>query len=344
MSQRLIFTNEPARELAAVLAELAPDRTFVVADRNTAGLLDVAADGVIVVEPGDGNKSLEAAAAVWQGLVDGGATRRSVVVNLGGGMVTDLGGFAAATFKRGVRFVNVPTTLLGAVDAAVGGKTGVNFGGLKNEVGVFREADAVVISAAFFGTLPRRELMSGYAEMVKHALIADAADYVRLLTVDPPELAPEQMLELLRRSVEVKRRIVAEDPHERGLRKALNLGHTVGHALEELALRRGQAVEHGRAVAYGVLAEMVLAHMQLGFPSAELHRYAAWLRDNYERVEVRCADYPALMELMRHDKKNLSADAVNFTLLREPGVPVTDCTAREGEIAAALDICRDLCG
>lgn len=340
--QRLIFTDDPRAEVEALVAGMNPDRVFTVADTNTAALMSVAGAEVIVIPPGDACKGLASVQTVWEALVRGGATRRSLVVNLGGGMVTDLGGFAAATFKRGIRFVNVPTTLLGAVDAAVGGKTGVNFMGLKNEIGAFREADAVVVSANFFGTLPPQELMSGYAEMVKHALIADAAEYGRLLAADPLAIRADEMLELLRRSIEVKRRIVAEDPCEKGIRKALNLGHTIGHAFEELAMEKGVPAEHGRAVAHGLLAEMVVAHMVLGFPSAELQRYAAWLRSHYRPMSVACGDYRRLFDLMAHDKKNSEIGAVNFSLLRKPGSVQTDCTADRDTITSALDIYRDL--
>lgn len=341
--QTLIFSNNVAKAVRELIAGMNPDKVFVVADKNTCNLLPVEADGRIALAAGDDHKQLGAVESVWSMLVDGGATRRSLVVNLGGGMITDLGGFAAATFKRGIRFVNVPTTLLGAVDAAVGGKTGINFMGLKNEVGAFCEADAVVISTAFFGTLPREELMSGYAEMVKHALISDHREYARLLTVDPAEVSADEFLEMLQRSVEVKRRIVAEDPRETGLRKALNLGHTAGHALEELAMRRSRPVPHGKAVAHGLLVEMILSNMQLGFPSEEIQRYAAWLRENYgPLLTLTCDDYPELLELMSHDKKNVSASQVNFTLLRTPGTPEINCTATPAAITAALDIYRDL--
>lgn len=341
--QQLIFTNEPKAELTRILKALEADKIFVVADRNTCGLLEVDGAQLIVVEPGDEHKTLKTAEKIWSALVDGGATRRSVVVNLGGGMITDLGGFAAATFKRGIRFLNVPTSLLGAVDAAVGGKTGFNFQGLKNEIGVFCEAEAVVISARFFATLPAEELMSGYAEMIKHALIADGEDYLRLISTDPLTLDADEMLELLRRSVEVKRRIVAEDPHEKGLRKALNLGHTAGHAFEELALEKNVPMAHGAAVAHGLLVEMILSHMRLGYPSAELHRYATWLRENYHPLTgLSCEDYPRLLALMAHDKKNEAAGAINFTLLESPGRVRINQIAGSQEITAAFDIYRDL--
>ncbi|MDE5900824.1 MAG: 3-dehydroquinate synthase [Muribaculaceae bacterium] len=340
--QELIFTDDPAAALGRLLRSRT-GRVFMLADENTAAFApSIAGCTPVVVPAGDDNKTLKSARIIWQAMVDGGATRLSTVVNFGGGMISDLGGFAAATFKRGISFINVPTTLLAAVDAAVGGKTGINFAGLKNEIGVFREADAVVISATYFSTLPRAELMSGYAEMVKHSLIADAAGYGRLIAVDPAAIPPSAMLELLRDSVEIKRRIVSADPSERGIRKALNLGHTVGHAFEEFALLKSCPLPHGAAVAHGLLAEMVIANLCLGFPSDELYRYAAWLQANYAPVRFTCDDYPQLLGLMAHDKKNASPDAINFTLLAAPADPRIDCTATLSDITAALDIFRDL--
>lgn len=339
--QKLIFTDDPVGALAGALPQ--QGRVFLLADDNTARFApDIAGAVPVVIPAGDDHKTLMSVQTVWQALVDGGASRGSIMVNFGGGMVTDLGGFAAATFKRGIRFINVPTTLLGAVDAAVGGKTGINFAGLKNEIGAFSEADSVVISATYFSTLSREELMSGYAEMVKHALIADAAGYGGLLAADPAAMSPGVMLGLLRDSVEIKRRIVASDPHEHGIRKALNLGHTVGHAIEEFALAHGSPVPHGCAVAHGLLVEMIIAFLQIGFPSSELHRYAAWLRANYAPVPFGCDDYPQLLSLMAHDKKNASPDAINFTLLAAPADPRVDCTATTAEITSALDIYRDI--
>ena len=217
--------------------------------------------------------------------------------------MTDLGGFAAATFKRGIRFINIPTTLLSAVDAAVGGKTGVNFNGLKNEIGVFKEAETVIISTVFFSTLPERELKSGYAEMLKHGLLDGEAVYNKLLDYDFDNVAGNGLLRLVEESVNVKRRIVEQDPFEQGLRRALNLGHTAGHAFESLALKRNSPVPHGYAVAWGMVVEAVLSHTEKGFPSAELYRLADYVCRHYGAFHITCDDYPELIEFMRHDKK-----------------------------------------
>lgn len=349
--QNVIYTTDPVGELQRAVGDRNPAGVFVVADTNTRRLVlpriaaaseSLAKAAVIEIEAGDDRKNLQSLSAVWQALVEGGATRGSLVVNVGGGMVTDLGGFAAATFKRGVRFINLPTTLLGAVDAAVGGKTGINFCGLKNEVGVFAEASDVIISSTFFDTLPAGELLSGYGEVLKHALLDSAGATRRALAASPLELDSGALLNLLRESVEVKRRVVAADPHENGLRKALNLGHTAAHAFEALAFAGGKPVAHGHAVAWGLVVDLVLSSMILSFPSSTLQDVAAFVRANYPAPAITCDDYPALIGYMRHDKKNRTAGDINFTLLRSPGDIAIDSTVEPPRIEAALDIFRDL--
>ena len=273
-----------------------------------------------------------------------GVTRRTLVINLGGGMVTDLGGFAAATFKRGVRFINVPTTLLGAVDAAVGGKTGFNYNGLKNEIGTFAPASDVIISTRFLDTLPVEEMKSGYAEVVKHAMLSDRGELLRLVEHDfNAPIDHENLLERLRRSVQVKVDIVARDPNEQGERKALNLGHTVGHAFEALAMRRGAPVPHGYAVAWGLVAEAILSHLLLRFPSQDVHLLGYFVRDNYRGFPFTCDDYDELLELMRHDKKSRNGE-ITCTLLTSIGDYRIDQAVTPDDVTAALDILRDHLG
>lgn len=352
MSQSLIFTNNPAAEIDAFMAEQAvKGRVFVLVDSNTARyvlpLLSqksrvVAEAEIIEIPAGDENKTLETLASVWRALSNGGASRQSMLINVGGGMVTDLGGFAAATFKRGIPFINVATTLLGAVDAAVGGKTGINFCGLKNEIGAFDEAKAVIVSTSFFDTLPLEQLTSGYAEMIKHALISSPEATAEVLNYDIAERDGVRLLDLLSQSVKVKQRIVAEDPYEKGIRRALNLGHTVAHAFEALAMERHCPVAHGHAVAWGLVVDLVLSTMLRGFPSAVLHTVAAYVDEHYPKPLITCGDYPQLTALMRHDKKNVNPDAINFTLLDAPGQVRIDQMVDEKDICAALDIFRDL--
>ena len=244
--QNLIFTNQVQAAVEQSATRGNHNMTVWIADANTANFLPESAVNVITIPDGDAAKSLPTVCRVWDEMQRLGVTRHSLVINLGGGMVTDLGGFAAATFKRGVRFINVPTTLLGAVDAAVGGKTGFNYGGLKNEVGAFAPASDVIISTRYFDTLPASEMKSGFAEVIKHSMLSDRTEFLRLLDHDfTAPIDHDDLLERLRRSVQVKVDIVGHDPHEHGEREALNLGHTAGHAFEALALQRGTPMPHG---------------------------------------------------------------------------------------------------
>lgn len=356
MKQRLIFSNHPGEVIDSLVEELRPSGLYVITDSNAnaevlprlLAMSDTLKSAKIIeCKAGDVHKDLAALAEIWKQLNETGATRKSMIINIGGGMITDMGGFAASTFKRGMRFVNVPTTLLAAVDASVGGKTGINFNGCKNEIGVFAEAEAVIISTVFFNTLPSQELLSGYAEMLKHGLLENRKTFAALLNynIGEEDFDEEKLLDLLQASVAVKERIVTEDPHEHGIRKALNLGHTAGHAFESFAMNdRHSPVPHGYAVAWGMVVELVLSNMLQGFPSDILHAYSGYVRENYGAFYVTCEDYPKLLALMSHDKKNSSPDKINFSLLADVGDIRLDCVVDKDKIVAALDIYRDLMG
>lgn len=355
MNQKLIFTNLVGEALDTLVADLGNPPVYVIADVNTNQCVmpvlmeqsqTVARAPKIIIKAGDMNKNLDNVQSVWKALHDAGATRGSVVVNVGGGVVTDLGGFAAATFKRGMRVVNVPTTLLGAVDASVGGKTGINFNGYKNEIGTFTEPEASIISTGFFVTLPQQELLSGYAEMLKHALLENREELSRLLnySVVYPIFNPDTLLPLIESTVQVKSRIVEADFREAGARKALNLGHTAGHAFESLALRRQSPLAHGFAVAQGLVVSLVLSHIKLGFPSDVLHTFAGYVRTNYNAFSFTCDDYPELLRYMAADKKNTEPGKVAFTLLADVGDVRIDQQLADDDIKSALDIYRDLMG
>lgn len=326
------------QKIDGAVNELEPDKTLIVTDVNVArdvlpsitGSQTIENAPSVVINPGEENKNIDTVKKVWEALEKIGATRKSVVVNIGGGLVTDLGGFAAATYKRGIRTINVPTTLLGAVDAASGGKTGVNFMGLKNEIGAFHEPEKVIISSKPLKTLSQREIMSGYAEMVKTGLIADKELYKELLEVEKV-LSDEKLLErLMKKCVEIKDEVVREDPKEKGLRKILNFGHTAGHAFESLSFSRGEPLAHGEAVAHGMFLELILSHMVLGFPEEEIIKYRdEFLKPFYPSVHLEESDYERLFELMSHDKKNRKFGIPDFTLLEEPGVPEIGCEPGE---------------
>ncbi|MBQ9186657.1 MAG: 3-dehydroquinate synthase [Prevotella sp.] len=356
--QKVIFSQDLRQSLTAAIAECPHDKLFVLCDRVThdqclplvATFPCMQGARAITIDEGDINKSLAAVSHVWDELQQHGATRHSLMVNIGGGMVTDLGGFAAATFKRGLAFINIPTTLLAMVDASVGGKTGINYGGLKNEIGVFCNARSVIIDTVFLHTLDRENLLSGYAEMLKHGLIDCTDHWAQLLLhpINPND--PNSLSTLLSRSVAVKQRIVTEDPTEQGLRKALNLGHTAGHAFESLSLerarhpatdeRRTAPILHGYAVAYGLVVELYLCCVKAGFPHDRMRQTAQFIKEHYGRMTVTCDDYPHLLELMHHDKKNTGSD-INFTLLADIGDIRINQTATEDDIKEALDFYRE---
>ncbi|MBO7609940.1 MAG: 3-dehydroquinate synthase [Muribaculaceae bacterium] len=349
MLQNVKFTNDVVQALSIILGALQPSSVLVLVDDNTRlhvlpHLKQAIGDATVICIPaGEQYKSLETVTKVWNEMIAAGATRQSVMVNLGGGTVTDLGGFVASTFKRGIRFINIPTTILGAVDAGVGGKTGIDFSGFKNEIGVFRNAESVIISSCFFNTLPIEEIKSGFAEMLKHGMLNSHDEFSRLIGTDLVKNDWINSLDIIENSVKTKQSIVTADPMEQGLRRALNLGHTVGHALESLSLKRGKPVTHGHAVACGLVTEAVLSHMTLKFPSEDLHLLATFVRDHYGAINITCKDYPSLLQFMHHDKKSRSGE-INCTLLRQCGDFVIDNVVSDNEMQTALDIYRDLMG
>jgi len=347
----LLFTDNIKMDIEKLLSGFAPDQIFILSDTNTESLcIPVLKEAkclsearYLCIPSGDDHKTIENLARVWQFLSQEGATRKSVLVNVGGGMVTDLGGFAASTFKRGIACIHIPTTILSAVDAAVGGKTGINFNGLKNEVGTFHLPQAVLFYAPFFKTLDKNNLLSGYAEMLKHGLLSNRKYWNELLSLDLNHPESEAFLSAVKESVKIKKEITEEDPKEQGIRKALNLGHTVGHAFESLSHKRGEPVLHGYAVAWGLLCELYLSSKSLHFPNEILQHYIQFVREEYGVFYIDCKDYPALYESMTHDKKN-EGKSINFTLLSDIGKIHLDQTANQAQIEEMLDFYRDVMG
>ena len=348
MKQQIVRCSRIDKNLAELLQSLQYSGLFLLCDENSSqycwpliqSVPEIQTAKRINIAAGDENKNLNALSKVWQFLSENGANRQSLLVNLGGGMPTDLGGFAAAAFKRGIRFINIPTTLLGAVDAAVGGKTGINFNGLKNEIGAFCPAEAVLIDARFFKTLSMTNLLSGYAEMVKHALLYSEKTLNQLLLFNLEAIDYEKLNDLLFESVLVKERIVEQDPTEKGIRKALNLGHTFGHAFESLSHERNQPVPHGYAVAWGLVCELYLSYIRLGFNRNILYNITRFVKDNYGVFVFDCNHYEHLFRLMKHDKKNDSSE-INFTLLKAVGEIEINQTADRKEIEEAWDYLRE---
>ena len=347
MKQRVIISRHLKTELAKAIAECEHDRIFVLVDETTNKLcwslvkdyLCLKDAQTIIIGATDRRKNLDTLVHVWESLQQGKATRHSLLINLGGGMVTDLGGFAASTYKRGINFINIPTTLLAMVDASVGGKTGINFGGLKNEIGVFNDAEFVLLDTNWLRTLDEENIRSGYAEMLKHGLIADDTMWAELINFNLAQPNLRQLASMLDKSVRIKERIVAEDPHEKGIRKALNLGHTFGHAFESWAMKR-QPVLHGYAVAFGLIAELYLATTRTDFPTERMSQTVNFIRAYYGSLPITCNDYPELIELMHHDKKN-RGNEINVTLLGDIGDIRIDQTITEEDIKEALDFFRE---
>ena len=347
MNQRVIISTHLENELVSALSECEHDKLFVLTDTTTQELcLPVLQKfycmkeaKVITIPASDSHKDIESLMMVWKGLQEGGASRHSCMINLGGGMVTDLGGFAASTFKRGINFINIPTTLLAMVDASVGGKTGINFGGLKNEVGVFNDSKYVILDTEFLKTLDTENICSGYAEMLKHGLISTEAMWEELVSFDLNQPDLKQLQRMVGDSVKVKERIVELDPHEKGIRKALNLGHTFGHAFESWALKR-KPILHGYAVAFGLIPELYLSVAKTGFPTDKMRQTVTFIKENYGTLNITCDDYDELIELMQHDKKNQNG-IINFTMLGGIGDIRINQTATTEEIKEALDFFRE---
>lgn len=344
---KVVISTDIEQVLTQAIDEVKPDGIFVLVDELTDKLCYpvikditlIQGSHLIVIGSTDTHKNIETLSHVWTELGKGGGTRHSLMINLGGGMVTDLGGFAASTFKRGIKYINIPTTLLSMVDASVGGKTGINFNGLKNEIGVFNSPETVIIDTTFLKTLNHENICSGYAEMLKHGLISNDKNLAELLNFDLYDIDYKHLGEMVGTSVAIKERIVLEDPLEHGIRKALNLGHTAGHAFESWALTRKPYL-HGYAVAWGLICELYLSCIKTHFPTEKMRQVVRFIRENYGVLPITCDDYEELYELMTHDKKN-TAGTINFTLLGDVGDIRINQTADKKEIFEMLDFFRE---
>lgn len=285
------------------------------------------------------NKTLETVSAIWDFLLDHHATRQTLLVCIGGGIITDLGGFAASTFKRGMDYLNIPTTLLAMIDASIGGKTGFNYKGIKNGIGIIRQPLDTWIEPNFLLSLPAHQLLSGYAELIKTALLDTPRTYQQALST--LELINNTPLNtsLIEHIITIKQRFVEQDTQENGLRKALNLGHTIGHALEEYSLvhQPSNPIPHGYAVMYGLVAELYLSVIQLGLDREVLRSITHIMTSYYGRPQCACSDRKELIQWMYDDKKNEKPHTISFTLLRQIGEPIINHVMDEQLIHEALD-------
>ena len=343
------------RKLPAFLEAVACDRLFVVCDEVVSELhislvtrLCEALDSptFLTLPATESEKTTNRLAELWSWLADEGATRHSVLILIGGGALLDLGGFAAATYMRGIRTVNVPTTLLAMVDASVGGKTGIDYHGVKNLVGAFHAPLEVFVDTSFLSTLPIEELLSGYGEVIKHATLMGKEAWQEILRIgDPAGLTDDEWEALIAKSVAYKSSIVEADPTEQGLRRILNVGHTVGHALEAYShtntFRR--ALPHGEAVVFGLLIESYITSLIRETDRTYIRQLMHLARELYTPFFYTCKDYPELLRLMRHDKKNTSGKIVLMGVL-EPGKVEAIELEGEEKIKEGLDFLRETFG
>ncbi len=273
---------------------------------------------IVQIEAGEECKTISACETIWQKLTSENADRNSLLINLGGGVVGDMGGFAAGCYKRGIKFINIPTTLLSMVDASVGGKTGIDFMNFKNQIGLFNEPEAVFIDTGFLQTLSERELLSGFAEVIKHYLIADKNLFEEIRN-QKSEIRNLAWNEVVAKNVSIKAKIVEQDPHEKNIRKALNFGHTIGHAVESYFLKdENKKLLHGEAVAAGMIAESFLSVKLNLLSEEELNSIAKLILHYFKLPIVPEADFKTILELMKQDKKNVS-QKTQFSLLNGIG-------------------------
>lgn len=288
----------------------------------------------IIIKPGEQQKNLQTIQEIWNKLLKHNADRHSLLVNLGGGVISDMGGFAASCFKRGIDFINIPTTLLSMVDASIGGKTGIDFGGYKNQIGVFAEAKDVLVNPVFLSTLPKREILSGLAEMLKYGFIADS---------DLLQVGLDNYQSYISRAAEIKKTIVAEDPFEQGRRKILNFGHTIGHAVESYCLTKENPLLHGEAVAIGMWCALWLSVHEFGLDTSVLQDFESKLPMLLDEAQfvVDEQEIPEIMEKLVHDKKTQNGKP-QFVLLETVGEPVVDVEVEPDMICESLLQFRNL--
>lgn len=339
------FNNKCYSSLNQYVKENNFSKIFVLVDENTHEFclpkflekLDTdKAIEIIEIESGEIYKTIDTCVGVWNALSELDADRKSLMINIGGGVITDLGGFVACTFKRGIAFVNVPTTLLSMVDASVGGKTGVDLGHLKNQVGIIKDPDLVLIDTSFLSTLSKDQMRSGLAEMLKHGLITGESYWNKFQ--DLSKLMLDDLDELIHESVIIKRDVVVQDPYEDGLRKTLNFGHTLGHAIESyfLSNENKTTLLHGEAIAIGMILESYISSELLGFSKEKVESIKKLFINYYGKVEFLENDYEPIIELLKYDKKN-SHGNINFVLLKDIGKTKVDCSVDEDIILDAFE-------
>jgi 3-dehydroquinate synthase len=338
-AENVTITENISGVLSDFLKNQEPSKVAVLVDENTREhclpLIQqvLPQHTVIEIKSGEVHKNLDTCTHIWAQLTEHLFDRKALMINLGGGVIGDMGGFCAATYKRGIPFVNVPTTLLSQVDASVGGKLGIDFQGYKNHIGLFQEPNQVLIDAVFLETLPERELRSGFAEVIKHALIYDASYWNRLRGTS---LAQQDWVKHIYHSVQVKSRVVEQDFREGGLRKILNFGHTVGHAVESYFLESGTPLLHGEAIAVGMIAEAYLSVKHSGLATEEAEEIEDFILAIFGQPQIPKETFDDIVQLAKQDKKN-DQTAIRCTLLKSIGSARYDVSVNEADIREALE-------
>ncbi len=340
------FNSDVYTEINKYVEVSKPSKIFVLVDTNTheyclPKFLSELQSGDIAIEVmempnGEEHKTIDICTGVWEALSEYNADRKSLLINLGGGVVTDLGGFVASTYMRGISYINVPTSLLAMVDASVGGKTGVDLGALKNQVGVINEGEMVAVDTTFLDTLPQNEMVSGFAEMLKHGLIYDEKYWNTLTNLEALDIS--DLDQLIYNSVIIKNKVVTSDPTEQGLRKILNFGHTLGHAIESYFLENADKTPllHGEAIAIGMILETYLSTKVCGLSIDALKNITEGILKTFSKVEILDNDIKTIITFLQHDKKN-SHGIVKFVLLEAIGQPKIDCVVSNELILEAFE-------
>ncbi len=343
-----IYFDNSLQSLTAILAEKKYSKIFILTDELTgehclpvlqAKLPDLTEFDIIEVPNGEENKTIDFCIGVWRMLLDFEADRNAVLINLGGGVVTDMGGFAASTFKRGIDFINIPTTLLSQVDASVGGKTGIDMDNVKNVVGTFAQPQAVIIATDFLKTLSERQITSGFAEVIKHGIIADAAFFEEITALENTNEITESQIQ---KSISIKNKVVLEDPIEKGIRKTLNYGHTIGHAIESWSLNNEKnPLLHGEAIAIGMICEAYLAMELAGLSEDDLEAITLSFLKYFDHYTLKAGIDEQLLNIMKQDKKN-SLGNINFSLPNKIGHCQIDFLIDHQLIKKSLEFYRNL--
>ncbi len=340
---KVVFNEEGYYSINQYLNENKFSKIFVLVDENTAKLClplflnnvsNKIKPHIIKIKAGENYKNIKTCSTIWDKLSENGADRKSLMINLGGGVITDLGGFVACTFKRGIKYINIPTSLLAMVDASVGGKTGVDLGSLKNQIGVINSGDLVLIDTIFLKTLPTNQFYSGISEMLKHGLITSDAYWHKMVNYLEDK---KNLDELIYESIQIKAKVVEKDPLENGLRKSLNYGHTIGHAIESYFLESDSKKDllHGEAIAIGMVLSTYISFKKLRFPESKMNSIKKTILELFNKISFSNNDLELIIGLLKFDKKN-SYGEINFILLKDIGKTKVDCQVENDLILDAF--------